>query len=30
MSDIVLHQPPPKNLMRLWRKAAFNRTGRKH
>ncbi|NVJ90764.1 MAG: peptidase domain-containing ABC transporter [Methylocystaceae bacterium] len=27
MSDIVLHQPPPKNLMRLWRKAAFNRTG---
>ncbi len=27
MSDVVLHQPPPKNLTRLWRKAAFNRTG---
>lgn len=27
MSNVVLHQPPPKNLARLWRKAAFNRTG---
>ena len=27
MSNIVLHQAPPKNLKRLWRKAAFNRTG---
>ncbi|MDV7340566.1 peptidase domain-containing ABC transporter [Terasakiella sp. A23] len=27
MNDVVLHQPPPKNLARLWRKAAFNRTG---
>ncbi|NVK19163.1 MAG: ATP-binding cassette domain-containing protein [Methylocystaceae bacterium] len=27
MTGVVLHQPPPKNLARLWRKAAFNRTG---
>lgn len=27
MKNVVLHQPPPKNLGRLWRKAAFNRTG---
>jgi ATP-binding cassette, subfamily C, bacterial LapB len=27
MSSVVLHQPPPDNLPRLWRKAAFNRTG---
>lgn len=27
MSSVVLHQAPPKNLARLWRKAAFNRTG---
>jgi len=27
MSNVVLHQAPPKNLARLWRKAAFNRTG---
>jgi len=27
MSSVILHQPPPKNLVRLWRKAAFNHTG---
>jgi len=27
MSGVVLHQPPPENLPRLWRRAVFNYTG---
>lgn len=27
MGHVVLHQPPPENLPRLWRKALFNYTG---
>ncbi|SCA55357.1 putative Toxin secretion ATP-binding protein [Candidatus Terasakiella magnetica] len=27
MNNIVLHQTPPKNLLRLWRKGVFNYTG---
>ncbi|GGF70126.1 ABC transporter [Terasakiella brassicae] len=27
MGHVVLHQPPPQNLSRLWRKALFNYTG---
>jgi ATP-binding cassette subfamily C protein LapB len=27
MSQVVLYNPPPKNLARLWRKAVFNYTG---